>query len=443
MNASTVSVASISGTTRQIGSLPRWERMLLALELGTNSGGGDGDGHGDSGRRSARDWLADSVLFAFGVLAAGAVAINGHLQAGGRTMLVINGALAVPVCLSLWARRRHPVAVAWLSVGLSALSNASVHAAQAAIFSAAIHARPRRAAEVALAAVGATAIDCAIYTGVHSHSSFNTSFFTSWTANTVAALALGSFIRVRRELVRRLQAEQQLRAHEARLAERTRIAREMHDALAHRISLLSVHAGALEFNRDASPAEIARGLSVIRSNARAAQEELRDVIGVLRSEPADETVQPPQPTIADLGRLIDESREAGMDITVHDELSDSPLSPLVGRTAYRVVQEALTNARKHAAGQPVSIAITGIAGTTLRIEVANRPAVGKADKDGDKPPEQIGSRTGLTGLAERLAVVGGTLTHRSLPAGGFRLTAEIPWAFAEPDGDGANSRPPS
>src|SRR5690242_12957069 len=103
------------------GSRPRWERVLLALELGSAG--------------PARDRVVDWVMFVYAVGAAASIATTYH-----DTLVVLNAALAVPACLSLWARRRRPVAVAWLTVALSAVSAASVHAAQVAIFSAAIHA---------------------------------------------------------------------------------------------------------------------------------------------------------------------------------------------------------------------------------------------------------------------------------------------------------------
>ncbi len=204
----------------------------------------------------------------------------------------------------------------------------------------------------------------------------------------------------------------------------------MHDVLAHRISLLSVHAGALEFNPAASTEQIAQAASVIRSSARAAQEDLREVIGVLRSDPEDARLQPPQPpqpTIADIANLIEESRHACMDVTFIDQLSDQPLPALAGRTVYRVAQEALTNARKHAPSQTVSISLAGNPGGVLEIEVINRPRLGDSGTSSGEAREQVGSGTSLVGLAERLALAGGTLTHQTLPGGGFQLSATVPW----------------
>ena len=128
----------------------------------------------------------------------------------------------------------------------------------------------------------------------------------------------GLFVRVQRELVlslreraERVEAEQRLRVEQAREAERLRIAREMHDVLAHRVSLLSLHAGALEFHPDASAEEVAEAAAVIRASAHAALEELREVIGVLREGAPGTGAEPPQPTLAEIPALIEESRAAG------------------------------------------------------------------------------------------------------------------------------------
>ena len=207
---------------------------------------------------------------------------------------------------------------------------------------------------------------------------------------TAVAVGYGLYVRVRRELLlslreraRRLESEQDLRVREARHAERTRIAREMHDVLAHRISLLSVHAGALEFNPSASAEEIARAAGVIRMSARAAQEELREVVGVLRDDGTDaSSVPPPQPTLVEVPELVAESQRAGMDVTSRIDVDVDEVPPLIGRTAYRLVQEALTNARKHAPGQRVQITVAGSPGTELTVEVVNRPLVGHAPAHG-------------------------------------------------------------
>jgi len=211
---------------------------------------------------------------------------------------------------------------------------------------------------------------------------------------------------------------------QAREAERRRIAREMHDVLAHRLSLLSVHAGALEFRRDASPEEMSAAAGVIRANARAALEELRDVIGLLRDDGADTDLQPPQPTFAEIPALVEESRDAGMKVRLDDGSSAGREIPIgLGRTAYRVVQEGLTNARKHAPGAAVTVTIHAGADSLL-VEVANRVSVAAS---GGAQLAGSGTGTGLIGLAERVALAGGALDYGTDSSGGFVLSARLPW----------------
>jgi signal transduction histidine kinase len=195
----------------------------------------------------------------------------------------------------------------------------------------------------------------------------------------------------------------------------------MHDVLAHRISLLSLHAGALEYRPDAPPAEIEATAAVVRESAAAALEELRDVIGVLR-EGTDSEARPPQPTLTDLPALIEESRAAGMRIEAELDLAgEEEGGASVGRTAYRIVQEGLTNARKHAPGTLVSVRVAaGAAG--IEIEVRNRAPL-------SPPPEPAlpGAGSGLIGLGERVDLAGGTLVHAVDADGDFVLTATLPW----------------
>jgi signal transduction histidine kinase len=230
----------------------------------------------------------------------------------------------------------------------------------------------------------------------------------------------GLFVRARRELVRSLRAQADRAAEEARAGERRRIAREMHDVLAHRLSLLSVHAGALEFHPDAPAEEVAEAAGVIRQSAKTALEELRGVIGVLREDAAETLTQPPQPTLADLAALVEESRGAGMRITARIELGDAAPPAAVGRTAYRIAQEGLTNARKHAPGAAVTLTVRAPDGD-LQVEVRSLAPVAVAAA---APPP--GAGTGLIGLAERVSLAGGTLEHGVDPDGAFVLRASLP-----------------
>src|SRR4029453_2338244 len=153
---------------------------------------------------------------------------------------------------------------------------------------------------------------------------------------------------------------------------RARIAREMHDVRAHRISLLSLHAGALEFRPEAPPEEVARAAAVIRASAHQALEDLRAVIGVLRGGPDGEGPHPPQPTVAALPGLLEESRAAGMRLHAEIRLADLAAVPdAIGRHALRIRQEALTHARKHAPPAAVDLRVEGAPGEGLAIEVRN------------------------------------------------------------------------
>ena len=194
----------------------------------------------------------------------------------------------------------------------------------------------------------------------------------------------------------------------------------MHDVLAHRLSLLSVHAGALEFRPDAPAEEVAEAAGVIRESARAALDELRGVIGVLREDGGESLTQPPQPTLADLAALVEESRAAGMRITARIELGDAAPPAAVGRTAYRIAQEGLTNARKHAPGAAVTLTVHAPDGD-LQVEVRSLAPVAVAA--GSPLP---GAGTGLIGLAERVTLAGGELEHGVDPDGAFVLRARLP-----------------
>ncbi|MDL4819010.1 sensor histidine kinase [Actinomadura opuntiae] len=223
-----------------------------------------------------------------------------------------------------------------------------------------------------------------------------------------------------RERARRAEAEQGRRVAEARMLERTRMAREMHDVLAHRLSLLATYAGALEYRPDAPPEKLAQAAGVIRAGVHQALDELREVIGVLRDEDARDDDRP-QPVLADLPALVAESRDAGGSVQLRDAVVEPAALPAAaGRTAYRVVQEGLTNARKHAAGRPVRVAIEGRPGTRLVIDIRNPlPPDGTA-------PLAPGTGTGLVGLTERVQLAGGRLDHE-VAAGEFRLRAWLPW----------------
>ena len=237
-------------------------------------------------------------------------------------------------------------------------------------------------------------------------------------------IAWGMYLGSRRELVwelnsrvKRAEAERDERSDRARESERARIAQEMHDVLGHRISQISMHAGALAYRSDLTPEQLREGASRIQDTANEALTDLRGVLGVLRDSKTGLLIEPPQPTYEDVPRLVEAAREAGMRIDFHDGLSGE-LPPPAGRTLFRILQEGLTNAGNHAPGTLVSISVTGRPGRGVDVFVRN--ALGFA------PEGSRGSGLGLIGLAERAELTGGRLSHRA-EGGLFELHGWIPW----------------
>jgi signal transduction histidine kinase len=321
--------------------------------------------------------------------------------------------VVIATVVALRWRRTHPAAV---GIGVAAVAIPFVAAPFVATFNAAVRARGRDLAVVA----GLTIISCftnpLLYRGPQSLELE----IGAGLGFTGAALGWGLFVRARRQLVQSLREQADRGAEEAREAERRRIAREMHDVLAHRLSLLSVHAGALEFHPDAPAEEVAEAAGVIRESARAALDELSGVIGVLREDSGESLTQPPQPTLADLPALVEESQAAGMRITARIELGDAAPPAAVGRTAYRIAQEGLTNARKHAPGAAVTLTVKTPDGD-LQIEIRSLAPVAVASA-----APLPGAGTGLIGLAERVTLAGGRLEHGVDHDGAFVLRARLP-----------------
>ncbi|MDP9792280.1 signal transduction histidine kinase [Catenuloplanes nepalensis] len=329
--------------------------------------------------------------------------------------------LVVAVLLFVWLRRSRPVLLALL-VGVIGIALPSVAGLAAAAL---VGVASRRGARWAFLVF---AVDAALILSLFQDEGGPTREY--WETAAVLLMAdlvlvtAGLLLRSHRALIRSLeerarQAEegQRLRVEEARHLERERLAREMHDVLAHRISLLAVHAGALEVRRGASEEET-RAAGVIRECAYDALEDLREVIGVLRAAPdADPDADRPQPGLAELGALVEESRRAGAWVDFTAGLpGDDP--GRAGRHVYRIVQEGLTNARKHAPGARVRVTVGGGPGDGLSVELTNPAAV-----SGGLP----GAGAGLIGLRERVDLVGGRIEHGWTETGDFRLRAWLPW----------------
>jgi signal transduction histidine kinase len=366
----------------------------------------------DAGR-GRRDRIVDAVLYlvAFAIGFATLVDTWELHPPWLRPVAIVFGIAGL---VSLHWRRSHPAAVGIFASAVSIVIVTS-GANFVALFNAAIRARGRDLALIA----GLTVVSCVTNPVLYRGTQSLELEIGAGLGFAGAALGWGLFVRARRQLVQSLREQADRGAEEARAAERRRIAREMHDVLAHRLSLLSVHAGALEFSADRPAEEIAEASGVIRESARAALEELRGVIGVLREDAGESLTQPPQPTLSDLPALVEESRAAGMRITARIELGDAAPPTAVGRTAYRIAQEGLTNARKHAPGAAVTLTVDA-AGGDLRIEVRSLAPVAVASVP------LPGAGTGLIGLAERVALAKGELEHGVDADGAFVLRARLP-----------------
>jgi signal transduction histidine kinase len=386
-------------------------------------------------RRSTRDWIIDTVAFLIGfgfavwvtadLLRPDPVIFPGW-RGTAHWFVWVDFAAGTLTTVLLWWRRRWPVQLAYALLPVGLFSVSSAVSGLILVFTVVVHRRFAVAGPLTALSVLFSAFFIVL------RPEHGTGFWQGllWaTVLTVIVMLCGMVVRARRQLVvslrdraERAESEQQLRVAQARVLERTRIAREMHDVLAHRISLLSLHAGALEIRPDATSAEVAGAAAVIRASAHQALQDLREVIGVLREEPAgDGAPERPQPTLGEVAALADECRAAGAKVRLDVRIAPSQVPDGTGRTAYRIVQEGLTNARKHAPGTTVTVAIAGTAGAGLTIDIRNPwPVAGGA-------VAIPGTGTGLVGLAERATLAGGRLAHGRTGDREFVLTAWLPW----------------
>jgi signal transduction histidine kinase len=245
-------------------------------------------------------------------------------------------------------------------------------------------------------------------------------------ANAAAPAALGLLGATKAELESRLselsrtrESEQRLRAAQAVTAERARIAREMHDVVAHEVSLIAVQAGALQVS--SGDEAVRRIAGQLRQLAVRTLTELRVMVGFLRAAGGGAAVDlAPQPTLADLPGL---TGDAGFDVTLEMDGAHPDLPAPVQRAAYRTVQEALTNIRKHADGTAATVTVRR-QGPALTVEVVNGPPSGAAQPN--QAPPLPGGGHGLVGLRERAGMLGGAVAAGSTPDGGFRIRASFP-----------------
>lgn len=337
--------------------------------------------------------------------------------------------LVVLSALPLVARRRYPL-LAFGVVAAAALAIAdrvswiNVLTCSIGAYGAVAHSRYRARAMVAL-------IVAAVLAGVAFRDA--DPMLPGWSSPAVVLLVVGvlaslvRFGRLRLEASRKrftdLQQTQEKAMRRAVEEERARIAAELHDVVTHNVSVMVIQAGAARKVMDAAPERSKEALLAVEAGGRAAMAELRHVMGLLAGPDASADTPAdglePQPGLGQLDALTERVRAAGTSVDLTVSLPPGPLPPGVELTAYRVVQEALTNTIKHAAGAGATVEI-GFSGSWLEIAVTDTGAVRDS-------PSVDGNGRGLIGLRERLAVYGGRLTAGPTLAGGYRVTARIPW----------------
>jgi signal transduction histidine kinase len=232
--------------------------------------------------------------------------------------------------------------------------------------------------------------------------------------------ALGSSQRARRALVAQYELTELEEARRAVLVERTRIARELHDVVAHHMSLIAVQAETAPYRIEGLPASALAEFSSVSGQAREALSDMRRLLGVLRSDDAAERA--PQPQLDDLPELVAVTRRVGVDIDLSMPDDHRTVPDGVSLCAYRIVQEALSNACRHAPGSPVSVTVNDDH-DALRLQVSNGPGTSPEPPLTSKRPGH-----GLAGMRERVNLLGGSLSAEPAPDGGFAVNAVLPFS---------------
>jgi signal transduction histidine kinase len=332
--------------------------------------------------------------------------------------------LAVSASAVLVARRRHPVLVTLAALALIFGYHVMGYPGEApgislfiALYSVAAWGRTARALPLAIVLTGVASTVMLI----EPHAlSWNNPAVYGPTIGMLWVVVLGATVRRRRvdaeERVRQARAVAEADLRRRLTEDRLRIARELHDVLAHTISVIAIQGGLALDALDDSPEVARRAVLTMRGSAREALAELRAALSALRGEGDPAAPETPQPHLADLPALADSARAAGLSVEVDMDGTDTGVPPVVELTAYRIVQEALTNAVRHSGAASVWVALRREP-DALRVEVSD---------DGRGLPDSPPTGMGLRGMRERAESLGGHLTLATRPGGGCRLEAELP-----------------
>jgi signal transduction histidine kinase len=359
------------------------------------------------------------------------------LVAGQRPSDIWAYLLAVALCVPFVFHRRFPVAaitVACCALVLYAVGRYNAYPGLpifVLVAGVSLHSTRRRA--LLAAGLAAVALSVAVWLQPERVATAST-----WVASLLAvavAWLWGENLRNRRarwaameERARRLEAEREERDRQAVTDERLRIARELHDVVAHSMSVIAVQSGVANHVIDSRPAQARQALATIEATSRSALVELRRLLGVLRQGDDPVASLEPNPGMAEIGRLADQIRSAGVKVELKVEGEPGELPPGVDLSAFRIAQEGLTNVLKHGGG--VARVLVRYSPGAVAVEIADD---GRAGTDG-APAEGTGH--GLIGMRERVAVFGGELTAGPVPGGGYRMAARLPYAAAAGAGEG-------
>jgi signal transduction histidine kinase len=383
---------------------------------------------GPVGGASVRLWplrllLSPAPVVALGLIGLGTIFWHGHWH--GATPIHSRLGLAVALAIGLMAllfRRRHPFAVLAVVLVDATIANFSPALTPVVLVSVLTIAMLRTRRETVAAAV-ITGVVVLLTPAVHGHPLTQGGDIVSRVVSIGLAVALGLYLRARQDYIaglhdraERLERERELLSLQAVADERVRIARELHDAVAHNVSLMVVQAQALEAGGAHPQAQPT--LERIAGLGREALSEMHRMLGVLRPD-AHEAERAPQPSVTDIDALVAQVRETGLDAVLHVEGEPRALSAGVGLSAYRIVQEALTNVIRHAHAGHALVTVR-YATDALELQVAD-DGVGAAASDGSN-----GSGHGLVGMRERVALYGGELRTGTGPGRGYIVRAVLP-----------------
>jgi signal transduction histidine kinase len=397
-------------------------------------------------RLSEHQWFALCMLTICATLTALTVVLGAHPHERGQRLLLV-----LLACWLILALRRWPLPTLAIAVAVTSFEMASGDASFPlgvllgfAAYLAASRLERRQSIRVAVATVAALGLALG-YAAVEVKTAAVVAEAADGFLQLVAGWFVGDSVAARRrylsglaeqaereraaeaERAGRERAEEAERARQGVREERVRIVRELHDVVAHTLTVMTVQAGVGRRLMAKRPEEAASALASIEAIGRTAQEELRVVLGLLRDEEVEAASLAPAPRLVDLKDLVETVRDSGTPVELRTSGTDRSLSPSLELSIYRVVQEALTNVVKHAPGARASVDLA-VTDREIRVEIADegRPAAGRRGAVLAEAEARTGPGHGIVGMRERVGAFGGWLAAESRPDRGFRVLARIP-----------------